>query len=196
MQLANIICGKRNEEFITPLHIMEALLQYGQGVACNACTVLVNLLQITTCECLQKFYSELPFPPVPEVPEVSSTDRKPHTPQSRNVILEAMAYARDCNHNYVGTEHLLAALIKTAEGGLLDWFNNLGFTVEKYTQQLSIVLGSEIPFPPYIMAQVEQENLSTFLVQMFPDKKVEEISKLVLKMSKITPEQLWQKFSF
>ena len=50
----------------------------------------------------------------------------PQTPRAKKVIEYAMEEARNLNHNYVGTEHLLLGLLREQEGVAAQVLMNLG----------------------------------------------------------------------
>jgi ATP-dependent Clp protease ATP-binding subunit ClpC len=59
-------------------------------------------------------------------------------------VLEfAMAEARELNHSYVGTEHLLLGLLREEKGIAAEVLNQLGVTLEEARRQTLKLLGSE-----------------------------------------------------
>ena len=50
-------------------------------------------------------------------PDMVTMGKLPQTPRAKKVIEYAIEEARNLNHNYVGTEHLLLGLIREGEGG-------------------------------------------------------------------------------
>src|SRR5947209_10544422 len=98
MQLANQEAQRFNHEYIGTEHILLGLVKEGSGVAA---TVLKNL-NID----LRKIR--------PEVEKIiqcsqegTARGKLPRTPRARKVIEYAIEEARNLNHNYDGTEHLL-----------------------------------------------------------------------------------------
>lgn len=41
---------------------------------------------------------------------------RPLTPRAQKAILDANEFAKECNHQYVGSEHLLMGLIRLSDG--------------------------------------------------------------------------------
>ncbi len=64
------------------------------------------------------------------------------TPRCKNIIDSAMAQARMMNHSYVGTEHLLIALIKEGSGAATSIMTRLGVPPQEVLQDLLKALGS------------------------------------------------------
>ncbi len=64
------------------------------------------------------------------------------TPRCKNIIDSAMAQARMMNHSYVGTEHLLIALIKEGSGAATSIMMRLGVSPQEVLQDLLKALGS------------------------------------------------------
>jgi hypothetical protein len=62
-----------------------------------------------------------------------------------------MAEARDLNHSYVGTEHLLLALIREEKGIAAQVLQHLGATLDVTRGEVMAILGpSPAPKPPFV----------------------------------------------
>ena len=71
------------------------------------------------------------------------------TPRAKRVIELAFEEARQLNHNYIGTEHLLLGLIREGEGVAARVLTNLGVDPAKVRLQTTSLLGAEgQPAPP------------------------------------------------
>jgi ATP-dependent Clp protease ATP-binding subunit ClpC len=71
------------------------------------------------------------------------------TPRAKRVIELAFEEARQLNHNYIGTEHLLLGLIREGEGVAARVLTNLGVDPAKVRVQTTSLLGAEgQPSPP------------------------------------------------
>ena len=55
----------------------------------------------------------------------------PFTPRAKKVIEYAIEEARNLNHNYVGTEHLLLGLLREQEGIAAQVMMNLGPGIQR-----------------------------------------------------------------
>src|SRR3974390_2798308 len=107
MQLANQEAQRFNHEYIGTEHILLGLIKEGSGVAAN---VLKNLdldLQRIRHEIEKIVHSG---------PDMVTVAKLPQTPRAKKVIEFAIEEARELNHNYVGTEHLLLGLFREQEG--------------------------------------------------------------------------------
>jgi ATP-dependent Clp protease ATP-binding subunit ClpA len=71
--------------------------------------------------------------------------RLPHTPKARKVIDHAIEEARNLNHKYVGTEHLLLGLLREQEGVAAQVLMNLGLRLEEVRTEVLNLLGSKPP---------------------------------------------------
>jgi DNA-binding transcriptional regulator YhcF (GntR family) len=58
----------------------------------------------------------------------------PYTPRAKNVLEYAMGEARELNHSYVGTEHLLLGLLREEKGVAAEVLGRLGVTLEQARQ--------------------------------------------------------------
>src|SRR3954451_4607755 len=97
MQLANQEAQRFNHEYIGTEHILLGLVKEGSGVAAN---VLKNL-DID----LRKIRLEVQN--IVQSGPDAVLGKLPQTPRAKKVIEYAIEEARNLNHNYVGTEHLL-----------------------------------------------------------------------------------------
>ncbi len=117
MQLASQEAQRLNHEYIGTEHILLGLIKEGGGVAAN---VLKNLdiglrkirLEVEKIICCG--------------PDMVTMGKLPQTPRAKKVIEYANEEARDLNHNYVGTEHLLLGLLREEEGVAAIILMNLG----------------------------------------------------------------------
>ena len=121
MQLANQEAQRFNHEYIGTEHILLGLVKEGSGVAAN---VLKNL-DID----LRKIRIEVEKI-VQTGPDMVTMGKLPQTPRAKKVIEYAMEEARNLNHNYVGTEHLLLGLLREQEGVAAQVLMNLGMKLD------------------------------------------------------------------
>ena len=63
------------------------------------------------------------------------------TADARQVIVLAQREARTLNHNYIGTEHLLLAVIQQDEGEAAKSLESLGISLEGVRSQVEEILG-------------------------------------------------------
>src|SRR5207248_4113519 len=72
----------------------------------------------------------------------------PHTPRAKKVIEYSVEEARNLNHNYVGTEHLLLGLLREQEGVAAQVLMNLGLKLEDVREEVLNLLGHNMPESP------------------------------------------------
>jgi ATP-dependent Clp protease ATP-binding subunit ClpA len=77
------------------------------------------------------------------------------TDRARRVVVLAQEEARMLDHNYVGTEHILLALVREGEGVAAKALESLGIRLEAVRQQVEEIIGrgkkasaGHIPFTP------------------------------------------------
>ena len=68
----------------------------------------------------------------------------PQTPRAKKVIEYAIEEARNLNHNYVGTEHLLLGLLREHEGVAAQVLMNLGLKLEEVREEVLNLLGAGV----------------------------------------------------
>ena len=132
MQLANQEAQRFNHEYIGTEHILLGLIKEGSGVAAN---VLKNL-EID----LHKIRLEVEKI-VQSGPDMVTNGKLPQTPRAKKVIEYAIEEARNFNHNYVGTEHLLLGLVREWEGVASQVLMNLGLRLEDIREEVLATLG-------------------------------------------------------
>src|SRR5512136_2784222 len=132
MQLANQEAQRFNHEYIGTEHVLLGLIKEGTGVAAN---VLKNLdvdLRKVRLE-VEKL--------VQSGPEMVTMGKLPQTPRAKKVIEYSMEEARNLNHNYVGTEHILLGLLREQEGVAAQVLMNLGLKLEEVREEVLNLLG-------------------------------------------------------
>jgi ATP-dependent Clp protease ATP-binding subunit ClpC len=135
MQLANQEAQRFNHEYIGTEHLLLGLIKEGSGVAAN---VLKNL-DID----LRKIRHEVEKL-VRSGPDLVTMGRLPQTPRAKKVIEYSMEEARNLNHNYVGTEHLLLGLLREQEGVAAQVLMNLGLRLDEVRREVLNLLGHGI----------------------------------------------------
>ncbi|MFG0327173.1 MAG: ATP-dependent Clp protease ATP-binding subunit [Phycisphaerales bacterium JB037] len=133
MALANQEAQRFNHEYIGTEHILLGLVKEGSGVGAN---VLKNLdvdLRKVRLE-VEKL--------VKAGPEMVTMGKLPQTPRAKKVIEYAIEEARNLNHNYVGTEHLLLGLLREQDGVAAQVLMNLGLKLEEVREEVLNLLGA------------------------------------------------------
>src|SRR6188472_2296847 len=132
MQLANQEAQRFNHEYIGTEHVLLGLIKEGSGVAAN---VLKNL-DVD----LRKIRLEVEKL-VQSGPDMVTMGKLPQTPRAKKVIEYSMEEARNLNHNYVGTEHLLLGLLREQEGVAAQVLMNLNLKLEEVREEVLNLLG-------------------------------------------------------
>src|ERR1700759_5469304 len=136
MPLANQEAQRFNHEYIGTEHVLLGLIKEGSGVAAN---VLKNL-EID----LRKIRLEVEKI-VQSGPDMVTMGKLPQTPRAKKVIEYSIEEARNLNHNYVGTEHLLLGLLREQEGVAAQVLINLGLKLEDVREEVLNLLGHNMP---------------------------------------------------
>jgi thiamine-phosphate pyrophosphorylase len=134
MQLANEEAHRFRHEYIGTEHILLGLLKEGSGVGAN---VLKNL-DVD----LRKIRLEVDKL-VQSGPDMVTTGKLPQTPRAKKVIEYSMEEARNLNHNYVGTEHILLGLLRQ-DSVAAQVLMNLGLNLEDVRNEVLALLGHGI----------------------------------------------------
>src|ERR1700677_3424008 len=132
MQRANQEAQRFNHEYIGAEHVLLGLVKEGSGVAAN---VLKNL-DVD----LRKIRLEVEKL-VQSGPDMVTMGKLPQTPRAKKVIEYSMEEARNLNHNYVGTEHILLGLLREQEGVAAQVLMNLGLKLEEVREEVLSLLG-------------------------------------------------------
>ena len=105
--LARDEAGRLQHDYIGTEHLLLGMIREGEGVAAN----VLRRMNIDF-ERIQKAVEDSVTAPMGPV----SIGEIPFTPRAKKVLELSIDEARLHNHNYVGTEHLLLALIREGEG--------------------------------------------------------------------------------
>jgi ATP-dependent Clp protease ATP-binding subunit ClpC len=125
-------------DYVGTEHILLGLIREGEGVAA---AVLTNLS--VDLEQVQERIEES----VRRGKATIALGELPYTSRAKKVLEFAMAEARELNHSYVGTEHLLLGLLREEKGIAAEVLNQLGVTLEEARRQTLKLLGSEPSAP-------------------------------------------------
>jgi ATP-dependent Clp protease ATP-binding subunit ClpC len=125
--------GQMQHDYIGTEHLLLGIIKEAEGIAAQALTRLgIDFEQIrqavedmVTTQSGTLTIGEIPF-----------------TPRAKRVLELSIDEARMHNHNYVGTEHLLLALIREGEGVAARVLQDLGADHEKVRKEIMKLLGS------------------------------------------------------
>lgn len=132
LQLAQEEAIRMKHESIGTEHILLGLIREGGGIAAKA----LEAIEVNT---------QLIEEGVKELVGVGEKDVGPivhYTPRAKKVIELSVDESRKLGHSYIGTEHLLLALIREGEGVAARVLGNAGVSLNKARQQVLQLLGS------------------------------------------------------
>jgi len=130
--LARDEAGRLQHDYIGTEHLLLGIIHEGEGVAAN----VLRKMNVDF-ERLQKAVEDSVTAPMGPV----SIGEIPFTPRAKKVLELSIDEARLHNHNYVGTEHLLLALIREGEGVAARVLGELGIDHEGVKREVMKALG-------------------------------------------------------
>ena len=122
-------------DYVGTEHILLGLIREGEGVAAH---VLGNLG--IDLDRVHERVSES----VRQGKATIALGDLPYTSPAKKVLDFAMAEARELNHSYVGTEHLLMGLLRESKGVAAQVLNSLDVSVEEARSETLKVLGRDV----------------------------------------------------
>ncbi len=130
--LARDEAGRLQHDYIGTEHLLLGIIREGDGVAAN----VLRKMNVDF-ERLQKAVEDSVTAPMGPV----SIGEIPFTPRAKKVLELSIDEARLHNHNYVGTEHLLLALIREGEGVAARVLGEMGVDHEGVKREVMKALG-------------------------------------------------------
>src|SRR5690349_8333609 len=124
-----------HHEYVGTEHILLGLIREGEGVAA---TVLQNL-SVELDEIQQRIEETVKKG---RATQTTGPDL-PYTSRAKKVLELAMSEARELDHRYVGTEHLLLGLLAEAKGIAVGVLGSFGVTLENARAEVCRILGTE-----------------------------------------------------
>jgi ATP-dependent Clp protease ATP-binding subunit ClpC len=137
LQMAREEAARLHHEYVGTEHILLGLIREGEGVAA---AVLTNL-SVDLEEIQQKIEETVKKG---KAGAVTGPDL-PYTSRAKKVLELAMAEARELNHSYVGTEHLLLGLLREEKGIAAQVLTDAGISLEQSRAETLRLLGSDMP---------------------------------------------------
>jgi ATP-dependent Clp protease ATP-binding subunit ClpC len=123
-------------DYVGTEHILLGLIREGEGVAA---AVLANLA--ADLDELGRLIEEN----VRRGKSASTIGELPYTSRAKKVLEYAMAEARELNHSYVGTEHLLLGLLREEKGLAAKVLGELGIGLDEARTETLKLLGTDMP---------------------------------------------------
>ncbi|HSR89284.1 MAG TPA: ATP-dependent Clp protease ATP-binding subunit [Candidatus Udaeobacter sp.] len=154
---------------VEPIHLLLALSMQKGSVA----NEILNRYKLDTKN-IEKIIAELK----PEINLTTKIDPSPFSANSKSALEKALVIAQKNSHNYLGTEHLLSALLNLNDSSIEELLTGNKVKKTELNEQLEIVLATASQFPqiteiPEVISHM-QEGLSddAMLQQILPtDKK-------------------------
>jgi ATP-dependent Clp protease ATP-binding subunit ClpC len=127
LALARKEAERLNHNVIGTEHLLLGLIKLGQGVAVNVLQKMGLDLETVRME-VEKL--------VGTGPDQKMMGHIPYTPRVKKVIMLAQKEAKNLNHTYVGTEHLLLGLLREGEGVAAQVLRSLDVDIEQCRQEI------------------------------------------------------------
>src|SRR5207237_4141638 len=137
LQMAREEAARLHHEYVGTEHILLGLIREGEGVAA---AVLTNL-NVDLEEIQQKIEETVKKGKA----AAAAGPDLPYTSRAKKVLELAMSEAREVNHSYVGTEHLLLGLLREEKGIAAQVLHDAGVTTENARAEMLRILGTEPP---------------------------------------------------
>jgi ATP-dependent Clp protease ATP-binding subunit ClpC len=137
LQMAREEAARLHHEYVGTEHILLGLIREGEGVAA---AVLTNL-NVDLEEIQQKIEETVK---TGKAAAAAGPDL-PYTSRAKKVLELAMTEARELNHSYVGTEHLLLGLLREEKGIAAQVLTDAGVNLEQSRAETLRLLGSDMP---------------------------------------------------
>ncbi|HXJ30714.1 MAG TPA: ATP-dependent Clp protease ATP-binding subunit, partial [Gemmatimonadales bacterium] len=137
LQMAREEAARLHHEYVGTEHILLGLIREGEGVAA---AVLTNL-NVDLEEIQQKIEETVKKGKA----AAAAGPDLPYTSRAKKVLELAMSEARELNHSYVGTEHLLLGLLREEKGIAAQVLTDASVNLEQARAETLRLLGSEMP---------------------------------------------------
>ncbi len=127
LALARKEADRLNHNFLGTEHLLLGLIKLGQGVAVNVLQKMGLDLETVRMEVEKQ---------VGAGPDQKMIGNIPYTPRVKKVIALAQKEAKNLNHTYVGTEHLLLGLLREGDGVAAKVLRALDVDIEQCRQEI------------------------------------------------------------
>ena len=127
LALARKEADRLNHNFLGTEHLLLGLIKLGQGVAVNVLQKMGLDLESVRLEVEKQ---------VGTGPDQKMIGNIPYTPRVKKVIALAQKEAKNLNHTYVGTEHLLLGLLREGDGVAAKVLRALDVDIELARQEI------------------------------------------------------------
>jgi ATP-dependent Clp protease ATP-binding subunit ClpC len=137
LAMAREEAARLHHEYVGTEHILLGLIREGEGVA----AAVLQQLSVDLDEVQQKIEETVKKG---KAAQATGPDL-PYTSRAKKVLELAMGEARELNHSYVGTEHLLLGLLKEEKGLAAQVLTDAGVNLEAARAETLRLLGTDMP---------------------------------------------------
>src|SRR4051812_23370150 len=137
LAMAHAEAARLHHEYVGTEHILLGLIREGEGVAA---TVLQNL-SVELHDIQQKIEETVKKG---KAGQTTGPDL-PYPSRAKKALELAMSEARELNHSYVGTEHLLLGLLREEKGIAAQVLTDGGVNLDAARAETLRILGTEMP---------------------------------------------------
>src|SRR4051812_17684190 len=127
LALARKEADRFNHNFVGTEHLLLGLIKLGQGVAVNVLQKMGLDLETVRMEVEKQ---------VGTGPDQKMIGNIPYTPRVKKVLALAAKEAKNLNHTYVGTEHILLGLLREGDGVAARVLKNMDVDIEQTRQEI------------------------------------------------------------
>ncbi len=127
LALARKEADRFNHNYVGTEHLLLGLIKLGQGVAVNVLQKMGLELETVRMEVEKQIGTG---------PETKMVGNIPYTPRVKKVLALSQKEARQLNHNYVGTEHILLGLLREGEGAAARILKSLEVDIERCRMEI------------------------------------------------------------
>src|ERR1700678_2530536 len=159
LALARKEADRFNHNFLGTEHLLLGLIKLGQGVAVNVLQKMGLDLETVRMEVEKQ---------VGTGPDQKMIGNIPYTPRVKKVLALASKEAKNLNHTYVGTEHILLGLLREGDGVAARVLKNLDVDIEQTRQEILKELD-----PHFASADEPQAGGGEAAPEKAPEKKGE-----------------------
>jgi len=144
LALARKEADRFNHNFVGTEHLLLGLIKLGQGVAVNVLQKMGLDLETVRLEVEKQ---------VGTGPDQKQVGNIPYTPRVKKVLNLASKEAKQLQHTYVGTEHILLGLLREGDGVAARVLKNLDVDIEDARKEILKELD-----PNFVMSEEELED--------------------------------------
>src|ERR1700690_2344191 len=127
LALARKEADRFNHNFLGTEHLLLGLIKLGQGVAVNVLQKMGLDLETVRMEVEKR---------VGTGPDQKMIGNIPYTPRVKKVLDLAKREAKNLNHTYIGTEHILLGLLREGDGVAARILRSLDVDIEQTRQEI------------------------------------------------------------